>query len=74
MADPYTNNIYNGTLPGPVGNVATVLHGEDHVARQKTIAATFFTYLQDDNKNLLQLNMDNTPRTVIFGIPTSSKL
>jgi hypothetical protein len=74
MDAPYANNIYNGTLPGPVGNVATALHGDDYVARQKTNAATFFTFLQDDNKNLLQLNMDNTPRTVIFGIPNSSKL
>jgi hypothetical protein len=74
MADPYDYNIYNGTLPGPVGNVATALHGDDHVARQKTSAATFFTFLQDPNHNLLQLNMDNTPRTVVFGIPNSSKL
>jgi hypothetical protein len=74
MADPYDYNIYNGTLPGPVGNVATALHGDDHVARQKTSAATFFTFLQDPTQNLLQLNMDNTPRTVVFGIPNSSKL
>ena len=74
MAEPYVYTIYNGTLPGPVGYVPTALHGDDHVARQKTNAATFFTFLQDENRNLLQLNMDNTPRTVIFGIPNSSKL
>jgi hypothetical protein len=74
MAETYVYNIYKGALPGPEGNVATALHGVDHVALQKTIAETFFTFLQDDNHNLLQLNMDNNPRTVVFGIPNSSKL
>jgi hypothetical protein len=54
MAHPHVYNLYNGTLPGSVGNVPTALHGDDHVACQKTIAATFFTFLQDENHNLLQ--------------------
>lgn len=73
MANEYTNIIFDGNLPAPVGNIATILH-EVTIAAQKTAASDFFEYLQSQNRELLQLNMDNKPRVFIFGIQGSSKV
>jgi hypothetical protein len=73
MANEYTNVIFDDNLPGPVGNVATTLSSAT-IAEQKTTATDFFTYLENPNRELLQLNMDNKPHVFIFGIQGSSKV
>ena len=67
----YQHQIYNGTLPGPVGQVANQLINDD-VATHRQRAIDLFDFFQNPDKNLLDLNSDATPRTCIIGIPSSS--
>ena len=75
MPDAYTNQIHDGTLPGPVGNVATALN-TDSFADQRTAATAFFTFLTNPEKELLQLNIGegDKPRTFLINLPNSSKV
>jgi hypothetical protein len=69
----YQPQLYNGTLPGPTGQVAMQLHAEE-IAVHRQRAADLFTFFQDPTKNLLDLNSDSQPRTCIIGLPSSSKV
>jgi hypothetical protein len=69
----YQPQLYNGTLPGPTGQVATQLHAED-IAVHRQRVADLFTFFKNQNKNLLDLNSDNQPRTCIIGLPSLSKV
>jgi hypothetical protein len=73
MANEYTNVIFDGNLPGPIGNVATALSTAS-IAEQKTAATEFFEYLQNPTRELLQLNMDNKPHVFILGIQGTSNI
>ena len=69
----YEPTIFDGTLPGPVGNVATSLNDNEVVVHRQR-AIDLYQFLTDENKVLLQLNMDHTPRTCLVGMPNSSKV
>jgi hypothetical protein len=75
MANAYTNQIHDGTLPAPVGNVATALNA-DSLADQRTAATSLFTFLQNPERELLQLNIGDgdKPRTFLINLPNSSKV
>jgi hypothetical protein len=65
--------IYNGTLPGPDSAVATVVSADDMAVHRQN-AIDLYQFLVDDAKQLLQLNVDATPRTAVLGLPNSSKV
>jgi hypothetical protein len=65
--------LFNGTLPGAVGNVASILGAED-IARHKQRTIDIYTFFTEENKEILQLNLDHTTRTFLVGVPTSSKV
>ena len=56
----FTPQVFNGTLPPPQGNIATLLHQIDPIT-QTTQADQLFTFLQEPTSNLLTLNTDATP-------------
>ena len=66
----YTPVLYDGTLPGPIGNVATTLSTTE-AATHRQRAIDIYQFFVDPDKILLQLNMDHTPRTCILGMPDS---
>jgi hypothetical protein len=72
-AQPRNNIIYSGTLPGPVGNIATVIHSVP-IDQQKQQFLDFYTFLSDDTSVLLQLNADKAYRVCLVGLPASSKV
>ena len=65
--------VFDGTLPGPIGNVAIALHATD-AATHTQRSIELHRFLVDPEKVLLQLNMDHTPRTCVVGMPNSSKV
>jgi hypothetical protein len=65
--------LFNGTLPGAVGNVASILGAAD-IATHKQRAIDIHTFFMEENKEMLQLNMDHTTCTFIVGLPNSSKV
>jgi hypothetical protein len=69
----YQPQLYNGTLPGPVGNIAGTLSGLD-IAVHRQRAVDLYQFLVRENKDLLELNMDSQCRTIIIGLPSSSKV
>jgi hypothetical protein len=71
MAAPYI--IFDGTLPGPAGSVATQLH-DTHIAVHRQRAVNLFQFLLSDNKSLLTLNITPEANTCIVGLPNSSKV
>jgi hypothetical protein len=75
MDNIYTKQINDCTLPGPVGNVGSVLNA-DSLADQQTAATAFFTFLTNLEKELLQLNIrdSNKPHTFLINLPNSSKV
>jgi hypothetical protein len=75
MANVYTNQIHDGTLPGPVVNVATALN-TDSCEDQQTVATAFYTFCTNPDRELLQLNIGNgdKPRTFLLNLPNSSKV
>jgi hypothetical protein len=71
MADG--NIIYNGTLPGADGSIATKLHMED-IAVHRQRAIDLFQFLIDPNQELLQHNINPSPTTCIVGLPNSHQV
>ena len=69
----YVPIIYDGTLPGPTGNVATILSTTD-VATHRQRAIDLFQFFVDADSVLMQLNMDHTPRTCLVGMPDSNRI
>ena len=69
----YEPTIFDGTLPGPVGNVAMSLN-DNEIAVHRQRAIDLFQFLTSEDRVLLQLNMDHTPRTCLVGMPNSSKV
>jgi hypothetical protein len=69
----YEPVLYDGTLPGPIGAVATVL-GTTEAATHRQRAIDLYQFFVDPDKVLLQLNMDHTPRTCIVGMPDSHRV
>jgi hypothetical protein len=65
--------IYDGTLPGADSAVATQLVQAD-IAQHRQHAIDLYQFLATDDKQLLQLNIDDIPRTCIIGLPNSSKV
>ena len=56
----YEPTIFDGTLPGPVGNVAMSLN-DNEIAVHRQRAIDLFQFLTPEDRVLLQLNMDHTP-------------
>jgi hypothetical protein len=73
MADQPENVIYSGTLPGPTGDVPTILGATD-INIQKQRAIDLYQFLVGNNRDLLQINNDAEPRTCLIGLPSSSKV
>jgi hypothetical protein len=71
MADG--NIIYNGTLPGADGSIATKLHAED-IAIHRQRAIDLFQFLIEPTRELLQLNVNPSPTTCIVGLPNSHQV
>jgi hypothetical protein len=69
----YEPVLYDGTLPGPIGAVATSLSTTD-AATHRQHAIDLYQFFVDPDKVLLQLNMDHTPRTCIVGMPDSHQI
>ena len=65
--------LYDGTLPGPDSAVATQLNLVD-IAQHRQNAIDLYQFLVDEDKELLQLNVDETPRTCLIGLPSSSQV
>ncbi len=56
VEDPQPEPIlFNGTLPGAVGNVASIIGATD-IATHKQHAIDIHTFLTEENKEMLQLN------------------
>jgi hypothetical protein len=66
----YAPILYDGTLPGPIGAVATALSTTE-AATHRQNAIDLYQFFVDPDKVLLQLNVDHKPRTCIVGMPDS---
>jgi hypothetical protein len=69
----YQPQLYNGNLPGPVGNIAVLLSRMDIVAHCQR-AVDLYQFLVRKDKDLLKLKMDSHCKTVVIGLPLSSKV
>ena len=72
-APTYSPQIYNGTLPNPIAEVAKCFQTIPEATQIKD-ANTFLTFLQDPDSNPLELNMDNSLRAVLLNVPKSSRI
>lgn len=68
---PHVPVLYRGTLPGPIGAVANQLNTET-IETHRQRAIDLYQFLVNDDKEFMQLNMENTARTCLIGLPSSS--
>jgi hypothetical protein len=71
--DVYAPILFDGTLPPPTTNIAQDIHTTPP-ATQTIQTNDFYTFLQEENSQLLDLNVDTAVRTAIISIPGSSKV
>jgi hypothetical protein len=69
----YEPRFYDGTLPGAAGQVGAII-GQVDIDVSKQRAVDLYQFFTDPNRNFLQLNLDNTPRPCIVGVPNSKKV
>ena len=65
--------VWSGELPGPDGLIATFLHSIT-VADQRKHAEDFYGFLTHDERQFIQLNMDEVPRFALVSIASSSQV
>ena len=65
--------LYDGTLPGSDSAVATQLNVVD-IAQHRQNSIDLYQFLVNEGREMLQINMDDTPRTCLIGLPNSSKV
>ena len=73
QAPPYVPLISNGTLPPSKANVAVHLQATPE-AEQVKQANDLYLFLTDTTSNLLTINMDTSPRTVLLNLPKLPKV
>ena len=65
--------LYDGTLPGSDSAVATQLNVVD-IAQHRQNSIDLYQFLVNEGREMLQINMDDTPRTCLIGLPNSAKV
>ena len=60
-------------LPTAATNVGKII-ATTSIATQTQQAIDFFTFLQDEDNQLLNLNIDDVPRTALIGLPGSNNV
>ena len=64
----HENVIFSGTLPGPDGSVPSSFINVTPL-KQRTDAEDLFNFLNTEDRHLLELNGDDTPRVALISIP-----
>ena len=77
-ADPtdetHTNIFFTSeTLPAPTGNIPNIIHTHP-IETQRQQCIDIFDFLMGPDPDLLKLNEDPIPRTVLISLPRSSKV
>ena len=71
MADADAYVSFTGTLPGPDGQISTVLAADTNNAH-RTTALEFFQFLRQENRLDMQLNADAKIRTALLAVPSTA--
>jgi hypothetical protein len=69
----HTNVMFDGNLPGPSGQVPSVLH-EMSFETQRKLAKDLYDFLSEDEASKLELNADTLPRVALINIPLTQKV
>jgi hypothetical protein len=69
--DEYVKSIWDGELPAATGNLAKEFQ-KTSIEDQKTLTASVYQFLKDQDSNLTQLNSEHRPYTALVNVPHSN--
>ena len=71
---PHENVVFTSdNLPSPTGNIPNIIHAHP-IETQRQQCIDIFDFLMGPDPDLLKLNEDPIPRTVLISLPRSSKV